>query len=169
MKKNTLLYVLLAFLVIANVFFLFQFLNIEKEEPSKRGQKPEQFMVKALDFDEAQMEAFEVISDLHFDRMQSLSQNIRKLKDQLFSRVGDNNIDAQEIDSITTLIGQYEKQKDDQLFYHLQKVRDLCNDRQKKKFEGIMKDALRRGPHGKGPKGDRPPRHKGDGPPPPRH
>ncbi|WP_353779491.1 Spy/CpxP family protein refolding chaperone [Winogradskyella sp. 3972H.M.0a.05] len=154
--KNRILYILLGFLIIANGFFLYQFFD----KPKKRGQKPELFMVKELGFSEKQMQDFRVMSDLHFDQMQHIAHQIRRHKDELFSKIGNDSIDERDIDSLTKIIGDLEKEKDAKLFHHLRKVRALCNDEQKAKFETIMKDALRRGargPRGPGPKGDRPP------------
>ncbi|MDT0557303.1 hypothetical protein RM697_01505 [Ichthyenterobacterium sp. W332] len=141
MKKNSLIYSLLAFLVIANGFFLFHFVK----GPKKRDQKPELFMVKQLDFNDNQLEEYKIISDLHFEKMKTTSKAIRSLKDQLFTKVSNANIESNFIDSITTLIGNYEKDKDYELFFHLQKVRSICNDKQKEKFEAIMKKTLKRG------------------------
>jgi hypothetical protein len=42
-------------------------------------------------------------------------------------------------------------------FYHFKKIQELCNEKQKVKFQGIIKDAL----HKSGREGNRPP--------PPRH
>ena len=63
MKKNGALYVLLAFLIIANGFFLFLFLS----KPSKNGGNPENFIAKELKFDEQQLEKFRELNEIHND------------------------------------------------------------------------------------------------------
>ncbi|MBT3587140.1 MAG: hypothetical protein HN507_00670, partial [Flavobacteriaceae bacterium] len=56
MTKNTILYVLLTFLIIANGFFLYDYLG----KPDRNGPRnnPEQFIVKELNFNTNQMQEF---------------------------------------------------------------------------------------------------------------
>lgn len=152
MKKQPIIYILLAFLIIVNGFFLFHFLK--KPKPPK---KPELFIVEELGFNEVQMKEFELMSDLHFDKMQGVNRQIKRLKDDLFSKVSEAEVPPTYLDSITSLIGEQEKQKDILVFTHMQKVKDLCDERQKKKFDKILMKALRQHrpggrPRGPGPK-----------------
>ncbi|WP_299116624.1 hypothetical protein [uncultured Winogradskyella sp.] len=146
MKKQTLLYVLLIFLIISNGFFLARYLG----KPDRRGHKPESFIIKKLNFDQQQMNDFHSMSDLHFDKMKSISKNIRSLKKEMFSKVSDKSVSQSYLDSITDLIATKEKEKDLEIFSHLQKVRELCNEEQKERFTKIVSDAMdRRGHRGK--------------------
>jgi protein CpxP len=140
MKKQSILYILLIFLTVSTGFFLFHYLG--KKGPHK--QKPEHFIVKELGFDEKQMNAFDSMSDLHFDRMKTINGKIKELKDNMFSEISNTNMNAIDLDAITTAIGEQEKNKDIEVFNHLQKVRGLCNDEQKQRFTKIVNDAMNR-------------------------
>lgn len=141
MKKQTILYILLGFLIISNAFFLWHYLG---KQDKRRGYKPENFITKKLNFDEKQMQDFQSISDLHFDKMRSFSKEIRSLKKELFSKISDESINPSYLDSITSLIAVQEKEKDIEVFKHLQKVRTLCNEEQKERFSKIVNDAMQR-------------------------
>ena len=154
MKKNLLLYVLLAFLIIVNGFFLFQYLG----KPGKKGPRgPGNFLAKELQFDASQMEQFNIIEEDHQDRIHVFIESNKELKEGLFDKLSDASVNQQEIDSIASLISKNEKARELETFHHLRAVQDICNDAQKEKFRSIVKNALRRG-------GGR----KGGPPPPPR-
>lgn len=151
MKKNILLYILLAFLILVNGFFLIQYLG----KPDKKGPRgPGSFLAKELQFDTSQMEQFNKIEEGHQERIHVFVENSNKLKEELFDELSDTSANQQEIDSIISLIGKNAKAKELETFNHLRAVQDICNDAQKEKFRIIVKDALRRG---RGRKGGPPP------------
>lgn len=142
MKKNLILYVLLGFLIIVNGFFIFNFMG-EKEKSSPRGPRRNiEFIAKQLDFNEAQLKQLRQKSKQHHQRMFQISEEVRNLKDELFDKVSDESVSMATIDSITSLIGEKEKQKDMQTFRYFKTIRELCDDQQKEKFQSILKDAM---------------------------
>ncbi|MDO5977740.1 hypothetical protein [Flavivirga spongiicola] len=169
MKKNLLLYILLVFLIVVNGFFLFNYLgSSDKIENRNRSNGPADFIVKELNFDGDQMLEFERVNREHHHKMRRISRNIKQLKDALFNRISDVSLNENSIDSITTLIGEKEKEKDMEVFYHFKDIQELCNDKQKEKLKKIINDAL----HKRGKKEQRPPLRNGNGehrPPPPKH
>ncbi|GAA3654236.1 Spy/CpxP family protein refolding chaperone [Flavivirga jejuensis] len=173
MKKNVLLYILLVFLIVVNGFFLFNYIgNSDKIDNKERPKGPANFIVKQLNFDDEQMQQFEEINKKHHQQMRRISDNNKKLKDALFNRISDISLKENTVDSITTLIGEKEKEKGEVIFYHFKSIQALCNDKQKKKFKRIINDALHKGdkPEGR-PEGRREGRPEGrhGEPPPPRH
>lgn len=144
MKKQTILYMLLVFLLISNGFFLWHYLG---KHDRRGGHKPESFITKKLNFDDKQMQEFKLLRDLHFDKIKSFSKEIRSLKKELFSKISDESINPAYLDSITSLIALQEKAKDVEVFNHLQKVRTLCNEEQTERFVKILNDAMER--HGR--------------------
>ena len=142
MTKNTILYVLLAFLIIANGFFLYDYLG----KPDRDGPRnnPEQFIVKELNFNADQMQEFKGLGKNHRERMMRLDQEQKQLKDQLFSKVSEKNINPLEIERISSLIGENNKNKDLEVFNHFRAIQEICNDSQKQKFMKIqfLKDKL---------------------------
>tara|TARA_R110000868_G_scaffold50170_2_gene160594 strand:+ start:140 stop:649 length:510 start_codon:yes stop_codon:yes gene_type:complete len=169
MKKNLTLYILLAFLIVANGFFLIHYLgNPERRAQSDRGENPDNFIVQELKFNDSQKEQFIVLSDAHRKEMQSISEELRNLKDGLFSKISDESVNERYVDSITSLIGEKEKAIDIATFNHFKSIRKLCNEKQKEKFNRIIKDAIHRGgQQGSPPQGG--PENRNAPPPPPPH
>lgn len=165
MKKNLLLYILLIFLIIVNAFFLYNYLGKGEniQEPKDR-KPPGVFLVKELGFDDAQKEKFRVLTREHSQKMRRFSDDIRGWKDDLFKGLSDDSMTEINSEAIAYLIGQSEAAKDLEVLMHFKNVRDLCNDKQKEKFNEIIKDALRRGERIQGP--DRGGRPDGNRPPP---
>ncbi len=170
MKRNLLLYILLAFLVVMNGFFLFkQFSKSGDRGPKGSGQS--NFIVKELNFDAAQTQKFEEMDAAHRKKIKSIFNDLKELKDGLFDKLSDDNIVNSEIDSFTTAIAEKEKAKELETFNFFRSVGELCTEKQKARFNTIIHDAIRRGGPRKGRNGP-PPGGPGDGnrpPPPPRH
>ncbi|MDH7445562.1 Spy/CpxP family protein refolding chaperone [Aquimarina sp. 2201CG14-23] len=152
MKKNIALYILLVFLIIVNGVFLFMILK----KPEKRKQSPGDFMAQELRFDEKQMKSFQKLNYNHEKEMRTIHHDIRQLKDGLFNLLDIQNVNTKTIDSITDLIGEKIKEKDVITFYHFKDILAICNEKQKTKFDKIVKRALHKGP--KGPRRKHPPR-----------
>lgn len=146
MKKNLLLGLLLLFLVVMNGILLFMLFGqgTDRRPPGP----PKDFIVKELGFDETQMQEFRKLSKVHFKSMRVLDEESRKLKDELFSGIGDKNFTTRHADSITTLIGQLSKEKELNVFDHFKKVGEICTPEQKTKLDKIISKALHR--HRKG-------------------
>lgn len=166
MKKNIPLYILLVFLIIVNGFFLINYLG--KSDHKRPKGEQENFIVRELKFDAGQKEKFEELDIAHHKRMKHISESERKLKGGLFGSVSNETITASQIDSIVSQIGDLAKEKELEIFQHFSAVRNLCDNKQKDKFEQILRRAL----HGKrhdGPGAPPPDRRRDGNGPPPRH
>ncbi len=146
--------------------------SFDGPEDSRRDKN---FIVKELGFNAKQLEEFNEKSKGHHETMTRFSEEIRILKDQLFSSLTDDNVQVATIDSISSLICDIETLKEKEVFYHFKMIQDIADDEQKEKFKSILKDALRRGdnenrPPPNGAEGHRPPPpNEGEGHrPPPR-
>ena len=150
MKKNLLLYILLAFLMVVNGFFIYKNL---KGPDKRKHRSPRNFISSQLDFSPEQLDQFKSLEQAHRDRMKMIYDGTKELKDALYSRIHDSSINDQEIDSITTLLAAKEKEKDTEVFNYFRSISALCNDQQKDQLDDILKKARHRGRGG-------PPRHK---------
>jgi protein CpxP len=159
MKKNLVLYVLLVFLIAVNSFFLFNYIGKNSNNGQKGTKGPGNFIVKELGFNEAQLEQFREKSQGHHETMMNMSDDIRGLKDKLFANLSKDSVNESTIDSITALVGEKQKAKEVEAFYHFKMIREICSDQQKEKFKNIIKDALHRG----GLRGQIPPPPEGAG------
>ncbi len=161
MKKNTLLYILLAFLLIVNGFFLVNYLGKSKKHKNSRDDR-RNYIVKKLDFNDSQTAQYELLKNSHREKIKTISVSIRELKDVLFDNITNPSFSERNLDSITTLIANKEKQKDIEVFNHFKAIEKICDEDQKEKLIHIIKDALHRqgGRRNQGPPDRRPPPHQ---------
>lgn len=139
MKKNTILYILIVFLAIANVFFLVNYLGHSK---GKKGGNPGDFIAKELKFDEEQMSKFNLLNDRHESEMRTISKEIKQLKRALFSKISEEQLPKIKVDSITKLIGISESKRDAKTYNHFRAIQSLCTEDQIQRFNDIVKRAL---------------------------
>ena len=103
MKKNLVLYILLVFLIAVNGFFLFNYIGKNGNNGQKGTKGPENFILKELGFNDAQLEQFREKSQGHHETMINMSDDIRDLKDELFDNLSKDSVNESTIDSITHL------------------------------------------------------------------
>lgn len=169
MKKNLLLYILLGFLVVMNGYFLFKHFGAFDQKIAQRP-SPVNFISQQLDFDAEQLQKLEELDSAHRENLNTIFNDIRSLRDELFDKIGRETSDNSEIDSITSQIARMEKEKELESFHFFRAIGEICTEEQKVIFKTIIKDVLgRQGlPNRKGPSHGRP-RDEGRPPPPPRH
>jgi hypothetical protein len=165
---------LVAILVILNIGLIaFTWLNHERGEAGKGPGDARDFLVKDLRLNKQQEKAFDSLRSAHFTRMKAYHDEMRQLKDQLFSGLSSPAPAGQE--TVATKIGEVQKKIDLETFYHFYGLRKILTEEQQRKFDVIIRDVLRNlGPRrGPGP-GEKPqgwwgtsPFANPDGPPPP--
>lgn len=163
MKKNTILYILLIFLIVVNGFFLFNYMGKGNGKNQLEPQRDKDFIVKELGFNKTQLAQFRENSVGHHETIMRLNDEVKILKDELFSNLTDNSISDVAIDSISDLVCEKEKELDKEVFSHFKMIQELSNDKQKEKFKIIIMDALRQGDQGNRPP---PPNEEGHRSPP---
>jgi Spy/CpxP family protein refolding chaperone len=153
MKKNTLLYILVIFLLVMNGYFMYE-IFVDKRP---KGPNPGKFIAKELQFDAQQLEAFSEMNDAHHEEMMIIMRDVRRLKDELFDYISQPTYEATKVQQLTQEIGDKIRLRDEKTFYHFKEVQKICTDEQRTRFNQLIKEALRP-PH---KPGGRPP-----GPPP---
>jgi hypothetical protein len=144
MKKNTLLYILLVVLLLANGFFLFKHFGDKKGHRAKGERGQHNYIARQLDFNESQLKKYQELKTPYREIMKKHNDDIRLLKDEFFSHISNENASESQIDSIANLISKKEKSKDIGTFNYFKEVRKLCNDEQKEQFSSIIKNALKK-------------------------
>ncbi len=152
MKKNLLLTLLLIFLMVMNGVLLYMTLK----EPDKRPRPPRDFILKELNFTEEQQMEFQEVNAEHHRKMRDIDKRTRELKELLFSNLGSADFSNQELDSITSTIGNLSQEREKEIFSFFNKLERMCDSEQKRKLKGIVRGALRR----PGPGGGPPPPHR---------
>ncbi len=128
--------------MVVNGFFVYK--NLKGPEKRKH-RSPRNFISSQLDFSPEQMEQFKSLEQAHRDRMRSIYDDTKDLKDALFSRIHETSITDKEIDSITSRLAAKEKEKDIEVFNYFKSISALCDEQQKGKLDKILKKARRRG------------------------
>lgn len=137
-NKNKFLTWLVAILLLANaVTILFFWINRPERMQGPKG-SPREFLVHELELDSSQLLAFQGLIEEHQVSARSLKKDIRIAKENLFQLLKQPVIaDTQKkktVEAITSKIQQLELLN----LEHFQQVRALCNDKQKKKFDGLL-------------------------------
>ena len=145
MKKNLPLYIMLVFLIVVNGFFMYRCMGDTPNKKPRKQQKTSDFIIEELGFSYEQLEQFKVSNQDHNTVMRQLSEDIRDLKDELFNKLSNKSVDEKLIDSLTSLLGKKEKEKRTNVFYHFKEIQNICDSKQKEKFEKIIKEALHDG------------------------
>lgn len=166
-SKNKLLFTIIILLILINVSTLsFMWYWKIKEpplqpppgmEPPIKGPPPEAraHLKELLNLTDAQMETIDKIRDVHIAQVQKVREEMKGLKDKLFSNLTNPNADTNSVKDITNQIGTYEARIDLIAFDNFREVRKVCTDEQKKKFDVMYMDLVRMS--GPPPPGMRPP------------
>ena len=112
------------------------------EGPRGHRDDMNRFLVHELRLNEAQRQQFDSLFDEHQKKLETIKMRGRELHDLLFDELANNS--SNKSDSLINLIGENRKIGEKALFEHLAKVRGLCDEKQKQKFDRIIKGAMGR-------------------------
>jgi len=124
---------------------------------------PRDYLIRNLKFSSDQVHQYDMLIEDHQQSMRRLRHEGMELHNSLFNNLKNEGAPENAADSLARLIANNQKEIDLVTYRHFVKVRALCTDAQKKEFDDIIVDVVRKmsGPHG-GP----PPPGDGQGPPP---
>jgi protein CpxP len=117
-----------------------------RKTPSPRG-----FLEGQLNFSEKQKDEAMKLREEHMKTMTALQDSLHSLKNTLFDLIAVTPTDTPRVNAVVQAIGAEQQQIELSTFYHFQKIRALCDDNQKQKFDKIMKEVENRmdmGPQG---------------------
>lgn len=131
------------------------------------------FLTRELVLDSAQKLQLEQLIEEHREQVRDVRRNTREAKDSFFALLKEPHIDDNRLAAAARNAVQPDLQMDIYTFRHFQKIRALCTDEQKRKFDAIIQEVLRMngpagrpGPPPQGPGHEGPPRGEGHMPPP---
>jgi len=145
MEKSKFLMVVIVILLLLNLgtlTFLFMSQRHPPLGPPPHHQGgPAGFITEELKFNDEQKQKFEELKKEHQSQMRGIMDSIRIQRELLPDLIV--NGDNKGADSISTIIGHYQKKTELYTYAHFVKVKELCNDEQKKKFKSIISDILK--------------------------
>jgi protein CpxP len=125
------------------------------------------FFAKELHFTDKQKEQFAVLRDEHRELRKSLSEENKEKHDAYFDLLKNAAVDSVVIKNAISELLKIREKEELGTFTHFQKVRAICDENQKKKFDEIIGEAARM-MSPKPPREEQGPPRGEDGPPPPR-
>lgn len=170
--KNKFLIGIVVLLILANITSIAMFW-IDKPNPKTNRQKgtPAAFLITALNLDEKQQEQLEIYREEHKRAAEPLRKELVNNKKIFFGLLQQpESVDTQKINVEEAVLSITQK-LDLLAFDHFRKVRNICTETQKEKFDKIILQVAQilGNPGDPHPPGDRPPLNDGDGNMPPRN
>lgn len=169
--KTRVLYALIAILFLLNVGTL---ATIWIWKTTAGGPPPPPFMnekkadrnvlIEQLNLSDEQIKKFEESKLSTREKVRNLNDEMRSLKDEYFGNISNNVQDSAMIKSLLEKISEKQKQLESETYNHFRRLRSICDDKQKEKYDKIVMDLIRMRP----PPGDAPPGEPPDGTPPDR-
>jgi protein CpxP len=153
--NNKLIGGLILLLVIANIATLSVFWLGRLNRPGPPRGGPKDYIIKELGFNTAQQQKYEQLVADHHQKAEQYQENIKAAKDAFFNLLQNTAVADTTKKNAVDAISKQTEQLDLLTFEHFQKVRMLCTDEQKKKFDAIIHQVLemmgRPKPPGNGP------------------
>ncbi len=145
--KSRILNIAIVLLLLANItticlFWLRQEHNKPPIPPNNREGGAARFLIKELNLDSAQINTYLSLKEEHGKAAQENRNAVRQLKDTLFTYLQLPNTSDSTVQHIVQLLGAKEAAANLALFAHFKKLRALCNETQKKKFDEILFKAI---------------------------
>jgi hypothetical protein len=132
-------------------FFLLASTWLKQNSPLKEetrrppnGEKAAVFLIEELKFSGQQTEEFEKLKTTHHEAIDSLKEAGKKLHRLFFDKLKTDRQDTAHVHKLAQAIAYNQTQIEMITFTHFQKVRALCDQKQKIKFDEIIQEVLRR-------------------------
>ncbi len=118
-----------------------------------------EFLTQKLQLTEKQQKQFETLKHAHHEKVEILREKSKNLHDDFFELLKQPEIDTTTINLAADAIINNQKALELVTFYHFKEVRAICSPTQQKKFDEVIREALRM-------MAPRPPGRPNGGPPP---
>lgn len=145
--KRRILNIAIVLLLLANIitiglFWLRQEHNKPPMPPNNREGGAAGFLIKELNLDSAQINTYLTLKEEHGKAAHESRNAVRLMKDTLFAYLQLPNTSDSSVQQIVQSLGAKEAAANLALFAHFKKLRALCNETQKKKFDEILFKAI---------------------------
>lgn len=108
-----------------------------------RDVKPEEMIGSRLKFNPEQQRKLEELVFEHRKQVESLQESSKKLHDEYFSTLKTEPVNTSKAESVLQQISENQKELDKATFAHFEKIREICNDDQKKLFNEFLDEVSR--------------------------
>lgn len=101
------------------------------------------FIINELKLDSSQQQIFKTLREEHHEKAMQLRDELRQSKDAIFILLNNENAADTIVKKAVAHAAAIEQQLDLITFEHFKKLRAICTQEQKKKFDEIIQQALR--------------------------
>lgn len=161
--------IVVALLVVLNtialtVFWIERKSNNVQFPPQDNRIGAKDYLIKELGLDSLQRLQYDELINQHRQRTNEMHLHVRDAKDSFFALLNDSTITESTVKKASLRAAETEQQIDMQTFNHFKNIRSICNAQQQKKFDSIIRNAVKMmEPAQHRPQ--RPPPNDGHGPP----
>ena len=127
---------LITSLVVLNIGMLAAMFFLHRPRP----ERPEQVLRKELNLTDGQMDQYRLLIKEHRSEVEPLHDQMRDLREKLFAY---STMDDGTARNLVSEIGNLQGLLNLSTYRHFQKVRALCNEKQKERFDAVILEAMR--------------------------
>ncbi|MFN3755081.1 hypothetical protein [Flavobacterium sp.] len=145
MERTKLLTITVIGLLLLNIATL-SFLFLNRTMPDRLSHdrpKPREIIIDRLHFDANQQKEYDKLIQWHRGEINQLDDNIRQVKNDLYARLSEKEINVKTKDSLITLLNLYQKQIEETHFKHFEDIKKLCKPEQQEDFETLTEELAR--------------------------
>lgn len=133
------LFSVIGLLVILNISLIAFFYFSPTLGPRRPPRAASEFLIQELQLNSDQVLAYKNLIEGHRKKADSLVSIIRTLKTDYFSKIGS----GEQNDTLVLRIGEQQLALEKLTFNHFQYLFELCDLEQKKKFKGVIHEAMK--------------------------
>lgn len=115
-----------------------------KHELNGGPRVPFEIICQELQFDSLQRQKMSQLRDAHRSEMRPMMDAMRKLRDQFFAEVKDSGQNQEREAQLYAPVSRLQQQIDRVNLYHFKKIRSICNENQKGRFDEMYRQMLNR-------------------------
>ncbi len=108
------------------------------------GEKAADFLIEQLKFSSQQLVEFEKLKEAHHHAVDSLREEGKEIHHLFFDNLKVKRQDTSKVNGLAKSIANNQTQIELVTFNHFKKVRSLCDEKQKVKFDEIIQEVLKR-------------------------
>ena len=149
MKKTKLLTITVIGLLLLN-FAILAFLLVSGPRGHKRPNdtaegrlNPREIIIERLHFDVNQQKEYDKIIQWHKGKIKILDENLRSVKNELYTQLKQPQADVKIKDSLIAVINANQKQIEETHFKHFTTIKNLCHKDQMEDFNELTEDLSR--------------------------
>ncbi|MCF8243296.1 MAG: hypothetical protein K9J16_18115 [Melioribacteraceae bacterium] len=110
----------------------------EKITPEQENKQIGRLLNETLGFDKKQIDEYLKIRKLHKEKVNTIQEEIRKTKKEMFSAVLSNDESVTISDSLLSVTENLHAQIEKLTFKHMQDLKALCNEEQKRELKNMI-------------------------------